>query len=178
MKYQINLLPKKEQATVDKITYFALHYLRYILVITQLVAIGVFFYRFKVDQEIVDLKDTLNQKKAIVDNTKMLLSTVEELDGKIGSVKKFYTKQETFHDQTSYVLQKIPSGILTSSLDIGSSDITLSGKSPDIASIRLLYDDLKNEKKFKNVSLSNVNKQGDGFSFNLKLFGFVNKNGS
>ncbi|MDO8741626.1 MAG: hypothetical protein Q7J11_00595, partial [Candidatus Roizmanbacteria bacterium] len=61
MKYKINLLEKKETSLLDKLTFFGLNYLRYIIVITQLVVIGVFFYRFQIDQSIIDLKEGVNQ---------------------------------------------------------------------------------------------------------------------
>ena len=66
MKYKINLLLPKEKNWLDKVIYFGLNYLRYILVITQTVIIMVFFYRFKIDQEIVDLKDAVKQKQEII----------------------------------------------------------------------------------------------------------------
>ena len=66
MRYKINLLEKKELNLLDKLTFFCLNYLRYIIVITQLVVIGVFFYRFQIDQRIIDLKEGVEQKKEIV----------------------------------------------------------------------------------------------------------------
>ena len=73
MKYQINLLQEKEKDISGKIIYFALHYLRYILVVTQIVVIAVFFYRFKIDQEVIDLRDELKQKQEIVQVSSPLL---------------------------------------------------------------------------------------------------------
>jgi len=66
MRHRINLLEKKEQSLLDRLTFFGLNYLRYIIVITQLVVIGVFFYRFQIDQRIIDLKEGVEQKKEIV----------------------------------------------------------------------------------------------------------------
>ncbi len=57
MKYKINLLLKKEEGILDKIYIFLVNYLRYIIVITQFVVIGVFFYRLQVDQRVIDLKE-------------------------------------------------------------------------------------------------------------------------
>jgi len=82
MKYQINLLPKKEKDFVDRGIYFALHYLRYVLVLTQIVVIAVFFYRFQIDQEIIDLKDELTQKQEIVAVSAPLLSEAQVVDVK------------------------------------------------------------------------------------------------
>src|SRR3989344_1059273 len=107
MKYTTNLFPQKQQSSLEKITFFALHYLRYILVITQFVTICVFFYRFKVDQEIVNLKDTLIQKKAIVDTTQNLLDLVKVLDFKIKNVNGLYTEQDSVKNISSYFFQKL-----------------------------------------------------------------------
>ena len=82
MKYLINLFPSPEKSRTDKFIYFAFHYLRYILVITQFVAICVFFFRFKVDQDIVDLQEKADQKQSIIVATKDLLSRMQEVDAK------------------------------------------------------------------------------------------------
>jgi hypothetical protein len=178
MKYQINLLPKHEQTTIDKITYFALHYLRYILVLTQLVAIGVFFYRFKVDQDIVDLKDTLTQKKAIVDNTKELLDSVKDLDGKISNVKKLYADQDLMGKQYSYYISKFASDVKITSILHDKESINIKGEASDIAAVRLVYEQLREEAVFKTVSLANVNKSDTGFTFDITLAEFTTiKNG-
>ena len=65
MKYKINLITRRKEKVVDKVIYFVMNYLRYILVITQIIVIGVFFYRFKIDQEMVDLQEAVQQKKEI-----------------------------------------------------------------------------------------------------------------
>ncbi|MFS8159061.1 MAG: hypothetical protein ACMG6E_02395, partial [Candidatus Roizmanbacteria bacterium] len=63
---QINLIPHKEKKFAEKVVYFLLHYLRYILVITQIVVILVFFLRFKIDQNVIDLEESYNQKQEIL----------------------------------------------------------------------------------------------------------------
>ena len=64
MKYKINLLSKRlnKQSFLKKLNYFTYNYLRYILVITQLVVMSVLFFRFSIDQRIIDLKDEIYQQ--------------------------------------------------------------------------------------------------------------------
>ena len=68
----INLFPVSERTFSEKVLYFSLHYLRYIIVLTQITVIAVFFFRFKVDQEIIDLKEKVTQKQEIFKITKPL----------------------------------------------------------------------------------------------------------
>ncbi len=178
MKYTTNLFPQKEQTALEKITYFALHYLRYILVITQFVTICVFFYRFKVDQEIVDLKDTLSQKKAIVDTTHNLLNLVKVLDLKIKNVKTLYTKQDSIKNIYTYIFQKIPPQITINTLSIAEKNITLEGQTPDVAAIQDMYESIQTDKVFKDINLGSINKSESGYSFTLELKNFIQKNGS
>ena len=87
MRYTINLFSPKDKSLEDKVLYFAFNYLRCILVITQLVVIYVFFYHFTVDQQIVDLKDTLNQKQEIVSVVAPLLKQAERVDSRIKNAR-------------------------------------------------------------------------------------------
>ncbi|QQR63494.1 hypothetical protein IPH70_03205 [Candidatus Roizmanbacteria bacterium] len=88
MTYKINLLSKQEMSLIDKTLYFFLNYLRYILVFTQIIVIGVLFYRFRIDQNIIDLKDSLDQKKEIVQAVKPLLDEAEKVNNQSIAIKR------------------------------------------------------------------------------------------
>src|SRR3989344_8661356 len=96
MKYKINLIPKKEETLGERFLYFASHYLRYIIVITQLVVIGVFFYRFQVDQRVIDLKEAVGQKKEIIEIVLPLLTEATRIDQKQNEIKNIINNQEKF----------------------------------------------------------------------------------
>lgn len=170
MKYLINLLPKRDKNITDRLVYFSFHYLRYILVITQFVAICVFFYRFKVDQEIVDLKDTLTQQSAIVESTKNLLESAREVDTKMKDIRTILDDQREFESLYKYFFSFfLDTNVLLTSFDFEAKSISLSGQSTDVASVKLIIDKLNKEGKFKNVKLSNVNKVENKFQFDLSM---------
>jgi hypothetical protein len=169
MKYYINLFPEKEKDAVDKIMYFAFHYLRYILVITQFVVICVFFFRFKVDQEIVDLKDGLQQKRQIIESTKSLLDEVAVLETKTKSIGAIMKRQEDFNSQYSYFIDNLPEDLVVTAINFTASGITCDGYSVNPATIQKFKDQLITEKRFKTVNLESVRKSTTGFSFTLKL---------
>jgi len=177
MKYQVNLLSERHQSPIDRITYFSLHYLRYILVITQFVTICVFFYRFKVDQDIVDTRDLLMQKQAIVEATSTLLEKVKELDGKIKNIKALYTKQDSFQQLYSYFFQNLPTEISINTVTVAEDGIKSEGSVANIETVRVFYDKLQSDKKFKSVALKNVTKTETGYNFSLELTEFIPING-
>lgn len=169
MKYYINLFPEKEKDAVDKIMYFAFHYLRYILVITQFVVICVFFFRFKVDQEIVDLKDGLQQKRQIIESTKSLLNEVAFLETKTKSIGGLMSKQENFNGMYNYFIMNLPQDLVVNSINFTPSGINCEGYSVNPATIQQFKEQLINEQRFKTVNLESVRKSATGFAFTLKL---------
>lgn len=172
MKYIINLFPEKEKDLSEKLVYFGMHYLRYILVITQFVAICVFFFRFKVDQEIVDLKDTLSQKSSIVESTSLLMGRIEEIDKKMKTIESVLADQETFKDRYTYVITKLPPEIRIESLSISDEGIDIQGVSEQADSIKVFYDDLEKGNRFGVTNLSAIEKKDNVFSFKLRLDDF------
>lgn len=172
MRYLINLFPAKEQTTLDKTMYFAFHYLRYILVITQFVVICVFFYRFKVDQEIVDLKDGLQQKQQIVVSTQSLIDEVKVMSGRLTNVKTVFAEQQSSEDIYVYFFERVPQQLNLSKVFMADKSLTIEGVTDDSNSVRMFYDLLKREKRFKEVNLLNMRKTDTGYTFSLKLVNF------
>lgn len=173
MKYLINLFPEKEKDVSEKIIYFAFHYLRYILVITQFVAICVFFFRFKVDQEIVDLKDKLNQKQSIVMATSDLMNRVQEIDTKMQQVQTVLDEQKAFQSQYTYTLSKFSPEIRIENFVMSGGTLDIDGSSSTVAPIKSMYDALQADQKYKVIELSTIEKEQDRFSFSLHLAEFI-----
>lgn len=173
MKYLINLFPERDKNVSEKIIYFAFHYLRYILVITQFVAICVFFFRFKVDQEIVDLKDKLNQKQSIVTATSDLVGRVQEIDTKMKQVQLVLDEQEVFQSKYSYTLSQISPEIRIDNFVMGADAVDIDGSSATVDPIKTMYDALQADQKYKVIDLSTIEKGEEGFSFSLHLAEFI-----
>lgn len=173
MKYSINLFPEKEKDAVDKVMYFAFHYLRYILVITQFVVICVFFFRFKVDQEIVDLKDGLQQKRQIIESTQSLLDEVAYLEAKTKSIGGIMKKQENFNAMYNYFVGSIPIDMVITTLSFKYGTISCDGYSVNPATIQAFKAQMLAEKRFKVVNLESVRKTATGFAFTFKLEEFM-----
>jgi hypothetical protein len=172
MKYTINLLPQPEQTLIDKIVYFAFHYLRYILVITQFVVICVFFFRFKVDQEIVDLKDAISQKREIINATSTLLEEVEVVDGKLNVTGEILEEQDKVNSMLQYFIDSIPANFRVTRVTVLPDSIDFRGESRDIDTIQVFYDTLNNEQRFEEVVFEDVTRTVDSYSFSFRLINF------
>ncbi len=174
MKYKINLLEKKETPLLDKLTYFGLNYLRYIIVITQLVVIGVFFYRFQIDQSIVDLREGVEQKKEIAQMVSPLLDEAAKIDKKTLIIEKTIVKQKNFVKMFGYFISSFPETITLTNMEIKGESMEVTGDANNPEHLQAFYLLLKKDKKFKAVTFQNIKKTESGYNFVLILDRFNN----
>ncbi len=168
-RYQINLLQKKEASFISRIVYFSLHYLRYVVVLTQIVVIFVFFYRFKVDQEILDLKDSIDQKEEIIKVTLPLIEEAQAIDNKTNQIKQILKKQNQFITNLDYIFSIFPAKAVLANFEISSSVIKLTGSTNDLETVKLFFEKLKRDRKFKRVIIDQISKSGFGFEFSIVI---------
>ena len=172
MKYKINLLPEKERDILDKGIYFVLHYLRYVLVITQIVVIFVFFYRFKIDQEIIDLKDGLQQKQEIVAVSDPLLQQAEIVDLKTKQIREVLTDQTQFAESFAYFLNTFPLHLTIKQLDIRGGVYMFDTTTTDPEILRSYLARLTQDKRFTEVTLGNIKRNDAEFLAQFVLSGY------
>ena len=103
--------------------------MRYILVFTQIIVIGVLFYRFRIDQNIIDLKDSLDQKKEIVQAVKPLLDEAEKVNNQSIAIKKVTSEQERQISAVNYILSVFPEAVNLTTLNIDDNTYSLRGTS-------------------------------------------------
>ncbi len=172
MRYDINLIGERERDLFEGVVYFFLTYLRYILVITQLVVIAVLFYRFSIDQNIIDLQESVNQKKEIVKTVSPLLTEVKKVDNQITQIKKVIGQQTSEQRLFDYVLSQFPASATLNQLLFDSDKLTLIGASTTPRDVQLFYSRLKSDGKFAAVNISTIKKTETGYLFTLELGGF------
>jgi len=174
MKYKINLLEKKDIGFSDKLTFFGLNYLRYIVVITLLIVIGVFFYRFQIDQRIIDLREEVRQKKEMVKIVLPLLNEAAKIDKKNSIINETLLKQKNFSEMIDYFITSFPETVILTNMEVKGESIKITGDAENAQHLQTFYALLKKENKFKTVNLQNIKKTETGYNFILFLEKFTN----
>lgn len=168
-KHVINLLPEKSKSFTEKILYFALHYLRYIVVITQIVVISVFFFRFTIDQQIVDLKERVNQKQEIIKLTRPIIVEAAEVSEKMEYIEKQLSAQNTFLARLDSIFTVVPKEIVLFDFDVTEKNISFKGRSTTVEAVKYLNTVLHKKKVFKTVRIDTVVKSQNGFVFSMVI---------
>jgi len=172
MRRRINLITKNKQGIAEELVYFIGHYLRYILVITQIIVIFVFFYKLNIDQEIIDLEEAISQKKEIINVAQPMTDEYLLYSYKLTVIENYLDQQQKFKEQLNYFLSRFPQGVFLTKMDYTKEGLAIEGYSNDPALIRKFYYRLKEEKRFGEVSLEKIQKEENNFNFSMKLTKF------
>ena len=169
MKYKINLLSPKKEDWRKKISFFLINYLRYIIILTQLVAIGVFFYKIQIDQRIIDLKESTSQKKEIMKIISPLLKEAEYIDNKLKEIKKIVNKQTDLDKKLNYFIEVLPEDTSLKTFRMDNQIIEIEGVIKNPGYLQNFLNFLKKDGFFKNVSLKSIKKTDEGYNFFILL---------
>ena len=172
MKYQINLIYSKKEESAKKIFYFIYNYLRYIIVITQIIVIFVFFNKIKYDQEIIDLQETVLQQKEIINVSKPLTKEYLLIKKKVDKIDFLSLKQELILDELTYLSSIFPKGITLSNMEYKEGSLKIVGNTNSPILIKAFYSQLKKDNIFQNVVLENIEKKEFNYSFTMILSDF------
>lgn len=169
----INLLPREElgEKPLGKFLTWSLTYGRYIIIGTEIIVLLAFLSRFKLDRDLTDLHQSINQKQAIILGARDLELEVRSLQDHLAIIKKLGEKRG------------LPSKLLSTFEGLTPSDVTLTGFSLDASKITLTAVTLSNESfttflnnlsasaHFSDISLDSVGKakSGEGIEFKISM---------
>jgi len=175
MKYQINLISSSSNRVkpVDRVIYFSLNYLRYILVFTQIVVIAVFMYKFRVDQKIIDLNESATEKQEIITVSQPLIKEARAADFTIRQSQTLIDQQDNFSKMDQYLFSNFPKDLFLTKFSYDGGTVSLDGYTQNIQILKGYYQNLKKEAKFKNIVLKEIVKSDLGFEFTFNLGGFT-----
>src|SRR5436190_19120898 len=92
--HEINLLPRGGETLLDQFLSWALTVGRFLVIVTETLALSVFLYRFSIDMQIVDLHDKIDSASTIVANFKEGEDTYRDLHQRITYVKEYDASKE------------------------------------------------------------------------------------
>ncbi len=167
--YDINLLPKRKRNTADILLNFILYYFRYIIVVTQIVVIGVFFFRFKVDQQVIDLKESFKQKQQILAVTLPIVEEARIIQVKTDQVQAIIDDQKTTLGILRTIVRSVPTAITLTQIEILEQELTIRGIATNVQAVRTFHSKLSSFDQLETVEIFGIERQTDGsFDFTIR----------
>jgi hypothetical protein len=152
----INLLPNQSENLITQFFNWALSIGRLLIIITEMVALGTFLYRFGLDMQIVDLHDKIKSESFIVANFQTAETTFRDIQDRLATVKRYSligkTTSGIFTRITAMGLGKVTFKDLT--VTTQSAKIEVDSQTP--SAISQFVESLKTDPSVVSVSIDKV----------------------
>ncbi|OGG21121.1 hypothetical protein A3D03_05740 [Candidatus Gottesmanbacteria bacterium RIFCSPHIGHO2_02_FULL_40_13] len=160
----INLIkrPDENSGFFNQFLSWAFSYGRYIIIVTQIIVLSVFFLRFKFDREHADLKESVSQKQAIIESVRDLENEVKGLQSKLSDIRKIVTSQEIPVNVLRFLQENSPTDTSYSHINYSNGKITFTASTNSLKSFSSLLKNIQTEDKFSEVNLEDIQRRKNG----------------
>jgi hypothetical protein len=174
----INLLPLGEfdVSFWGKALKWALSTGRYIVIITEIVVIGAFLSRFKLDKDISDLSEHITGQKAHLDALANTEKKFLGLQTRLATASAILATEKPYAALINDFLLANPNeNVSFTTINLVSDTLTLTGSTPSQENLVKLVDWCKNHPLYKSLNLTVLNSQSvpNTSGPNLTTFNFT-----
>lgn len=164
----INLVKNKQIPLFDKFMDWTLTIGRLIVIVTEVVAVIVFIYRFSLDEKIVNLHSAIKQQQNIISVLKNDESKHRNLQDRIALASTFSTKATSSDRNITGIISLIPNQVRISNFILNEDQVKLSVDIASISSLENLVNSLKGYSGIKSISIDSIeNKPSIGLSIDI-----------
>lgn len=161
----INLIKNKQIPLFDKFMNWALTVGRLIIILTEIVAVLAFIYRFSLDERLIDLHSGIKQKQALISLLKQDEDRYRNLQDRIALASDLSEKNTKTNTIVLDIIDLIPQGTKINSLTFNKDRITINANTNSVSSLTDFINILKNYPDIKSVSIDSIeNKPSIGLS--------------
>ena len=152
----INLFKTRKQGFFDQFMKWALTVGRFVVILTETIALAAFLYRFSLDQELIDLHGKIKEKQAIVKLLKENEDTYRSLQSNLAHAKtlmeagkedtRIYTSITNFASNT----------IVLTNFSMSTDQIKIAAQTESVAALTNFITALKENPKISTVSIDKI----------------------
>ncbi len=137
-------------------------YGRYIIILTQITVLTVFFARFKFDREYADLQEKVQQKQAIISSFGDLEAEVRRIQQKLDNIGTISKKQNLSISLLQFFQEHVPRDTKFSSISYDGQSIAINVSLSSMRSFNVLLSQLQTEGWFSEILVEDINRRPDG----------------
>jgi len=152
----INLLKSSKNEIFEKFIDWALTIGRLLVIITEIVALSAFIYRFSLDRQLIDLHEKIKQEEAIVSFFKKKEDTYRNLQDRIKIASTHYPLSQAKLKISQDVINLAPNGMTFNEITVSESSINISANFQSSSSLKTFIDSLRSYKPVKGVSINQI----------------------
>jgi Tfp pilus assembly protein PilO len=166
----INLAKNRQLPVVDRFLNWGLTVGRLIIIITEVIAVIAFIYRFSLDERLIDLHSAIKQKQNMVSALKNDEAKYRNLQDRIALASTFSVKAAASDQVITDIIHLVPNQIEVTNLLLNKGRMNLDINVLSISSLEAFVESLKNYEKIKSISVDNIeNRPSVGLSVNITI---------
>jgi len=176
LKKQVQFLPGDElsKTPTGRTVKWGLKFARHLIVFTQLILIVAFVSRFRLDQNLTDLKQQIQENQAVIGSFEELENNARFLHKRIEAIEKINKETQKQHLILEEFTKIIPVEVTFDELDIKENQVSIKGKSLSTLGLITLLNQLQENKNFTEVELESATSPGSqdpslDFRINVKI---------
>lgn len=173
----INLLKKEEQGFLDKFIHWALTIGRFVVILTEGIALAAFLYRFTLDRQLVDLHDGIKQKQAIINVLKNNEITYRSLQERIGIASKLSIEGNTTVQVVNDIISLAPADMSIETLNVTNDRVRIEAKATSVGSLSQFTEKLRSYKEIQTVSLDKIENKTSNAIILVNITALLKKKG-
>ena len=151
----INLL-KRKTSLVDRFVNWALTVGRLLVILTEIVALSAFIYRFSLDRQLIDLHSKITQEQAIVNYLKDNEQTYRNLQDRLATAANYSTLGVNRFKIFSDIVGFTPEGMSFNNLSLYENRIRIDANVDSVSSLSIFVNSLKNYSAIDTVSIDKI----------------------
>lgn len=155
----INLAKNRGASVTDRVIAFALTTGRVIVILTEVIALGAFLYRFTLDQSLAKLHDHITQEIAVVNLLKSNEATFRSLQARLSLASTLGRQGIEFPKYLSDIMNFASPDITINAIALAPDGIRLEATTQSVSSLSDFVEKLKAYGPVQSVSLDRISNQ-------------------
>jgi hypothetical protein len=167
----INLAKNKQISLFDKFIDWTLTVGRLIVIVTEIIAVTAFIYRFSLDDKLIRLRDLIKSKHTMISSMKDNESLYRNIQDRIALAAKFSIKAAKPNQTTKAIkdiVDAMPKQISIEKLDLNENQVKIGIGVVSVPSLSSFVESLRGHGGIKSVSIDDIsNNPLSGLSVNI-----------
>ncbi len=168
----IELLPQKEfeeYPLSKKLITWVTSIGRIVIIFTELIAFSVFVGRIKLDRELTDLTDALENQLLVVENANAFAKDFQDLQQRIATIKKLRQEQVPASPTVFLLASLLPKDVELTGLTLARDESYLLAKTDSATAFAKTILNLKSSPKIEEIALTSGRFSAKDSTYNFSL---------
>lgn len=173
----INLLKKEEQSFLDKFIHWSLTVGRYVVILTETIALSAFLYRFTLDRQLIDLHDSIKQKQAVINLLKNNEETYRGVQDRITIASTLSTNGAQTIGLINDILNFVPPEMIINNINFTGERVRIQARVQSVGSLSNFIKKLREYEPITSVSLDHLENKPSSATIVVNITTVIKKKG-